>query len=93
MSVNEFWEEFLVHAGLPADTTYFEAGYFGDTEELATELLELVLSGKKTATCSSLYACGDYVPRWGITPLPLIGRANPVRSRRSPPSPKYPLTR
>ena len=37
--------------GLPPDTPY-EAWFFGDTRELANELTELVLSGKKTATAS-----------------------------------------
>jgi len=59
--VDEFWQEFLAEAGLPTDSTYVEVGYFGDSEEMATELLTLIMSGQKTATCSSAFTvCPDF---------------------------------
>ena len=76
-SINKFWQEFLSHEGLPANTTYFEAGYFGDSENMATELLELVLSGKKTATCSSLHTFGDYIPKVGDYAIATDWAGNP----------------
>jgi len=51
-----FWNRFLDKAGRASNTTYFEAFHFCLTEELANELLELVLIGKKRATASSYEA-------------------------------------
>nr|WP_314255936.1 ASCH domain-containing protein [uncultured Devosia sp.] len=48
---------------------------FGDSPELADELLGLVLSGKKTATCGAMR---DYGP--GKEPLPQVGRRDLVRN-------------
>ena len=45
---------------------------FGDSPELADELLELVLSGVKTATCGALR---DYD---GAEPMPQVGRRDVV---------------
>ena len=56
MTVNEFWQEFLVKSNKDSTTQYFECFYFASTEEWANKLLELVLLGKKKATTSSLPA-------------------------------------
>ena len=56
MTTNDFWQKFLAFANLPSDTAYYDCFYFGHTEELAAELSELVLTGKKKATASSLPA-------------------------------------
>ncbi|WP_406873082.1 ASCH domain-containing protein [Aminobacter sp. P9b] len=45
---------------------------FGDSPELADELLALVLSGKKTATCGALRDFG------GAEPVPEVGRRDVV---------------
>lgn len=45
---------------------------FGDSPELADELLSLVLSGKKTATCGALRDFG------GNEPVPEVGRRDIV---------------
>ena len=45
---------------------------FGDSPELADELLALVLSGKKTATCGALRDYG------GDEPVPEVGRRDVV---------------
>lgn len=45
--VRIFWEEFLRSTGRSETTECFEVFYFGLTEKLANELLELVLIGQK----------------------------------------------
>ena len=56
MTDKEFWQEFLTSTGKDSNTQYFESFYFGITEKSANALLDLVLSGKKRATASSLFA-------------------------------------
>jgi len=51
-----YWETFLQATKRDYDTKYYAVFSFGNTEELATECLELVLSGTKTATSSALPA-------------------------------------
>lgn len=53
-SVERFWEEFCaLDPSVPTNTRY-QTWYFGNTREMATELVDLVLSGRKTATASLL---------------------------------------
>ena len=53
-SVERFWREFCaLEPSVSADTPY-QTWYFGNTREVATELADLVLSGRKTATASLL---------------------------------------
>ena len=56
MTVETFWQGFLRDTGRSPDTKYLESFYFGLSEKSANTLLELVLSGKKRATASSLLA-------------------------------------
>jgi len=84
MTVNEFWQEFLTRSNKDSTTQYFDCFHFMLTEEWANKLLELVLSGKKKATASSLVAfensgerppqVGDYsiVTDWGGNPRCVI---------------------
>jgi len=53
---------------------------FGDSPELADELLALVLSGKKTATCGALrdIEAGE--------PMPVVGRRDVVLDGRGKPA-------
>ena len=52
--VEEFWAAFLkAEPAVPPDTPY-QVWYFGNTSEMARELAELVLHGRKTATASLL---------------------------------------
>lgn len=44
---------------------YFECFSFGDSPEMADELLALVLSGKKTATVS-VFLEGEQTPNIGV---------------------------
>ena len=47
--VAAFWDEYCRHTGLPGATSC-QSWYFGDSPELAHELVELVLHGPKRAT-------------------------------------------
>lgn len=49
--VMEFWEAFCARMNLPVEFPY-QVWYFGNTAELADELLQFVLIGKKRATAS-----------------------------------------
>jgi uncharacterized protein YhfF len=51
-AVLAFWTAFLQRDDRVAPDTPYEAWFFGDSRELADELTDLVLSGKKTATAS-----------------------------------------
>ena len=81
--VEAYWQKFL--ASFPKDSfyhtkTYSEGGY-GDSPELMNELIQLVLIGKKTATCGSLWeweAEGKPLPKIGDVWVELDGNGNPV---------------
>lgn len=53
--IKDFWNTFLIETERDLSTTYIECFHFDLTETSANALLELVLSGEKTATSSSLY--------------------------------------
>ena len=57
--------------------SYFESFAFGDSPEMADELLALVLAGKKTATVSVVLE-GEQPPSVGDLSLVLDGRGNPA---------------
>lgn len=50
-SVKQFWLEFCEKSNLNAETPY-QVWFFGNSQQMAKELAELVVSGKKTATAS-----------------------------------------
>lgn len=54
MEIKQYWSDFLKETNRDSHTKYFEAFYFGSSEQAATNLLKLVLDGKKTATASGL---------------------------------------
>ena len=56
MTTEQFWRAFLQETGRSAETRYLECFHFDNNEPSANALLALVLSGKKRATASSLYA-------------------------------------
>ena len=56
---------------------YFECFAFGDSSEMADELLALVLAGKKTATVSVVLE-GEAKPSVGDCSLVLDGRGKPA---------------
>lgn len=82
-NILEFWNRFLDDKKLDLNTRYLEAFHFEMTEELANSLLELVLTGQKKATASSLLSWkaegtmpkeGDYsiVTDWAGNPRCVI---------------------
>lgn len=77
--VQKFWEE--CQARLPEFTSQTpDVWAFGATPEQADALLELVLSGKKTATAASLWEyeeADDPLPSAGLMNIILDGRGRP----------------
>jgi uncharacterized protein YhfF len=58
-SVQKFWREFCAkNPDVNPDETY-QVWYFGNSSEMAKELVELVLEGKKTATASLFWEYED----------------------------------
>lgn len=77
-----FWQAFL--DTLPPDSPLRRQSYvaesFGDSPELADELVALILSGAKTATCSSLWEWeedGEPLPQPGMITIVLDGQELP----------------
>jgi uncharacterized protein YhfF len=60
-SVENFWKEFCAVNREINPETPFQVWFFGSSSEMARELIELVLSGKKTAT-ASLVAVNEITP-------------------------------
>ena len=56
-----FWQAFRRHAGLDHDS--YVVGSFGDSPEMATELVELVIAGMKRATASLVRDYGGVASR------------------------------
>ncbi len=80
MTVDEFWNTFLLETGKNKDTKYIDCFHFELTEKLANELLSLVLSGQKRATAASLYAYeinGDRIPQTGDYSIVTDWEGNP----------------
>ena len=81
--IENYWYAFL--ATLPSNSLYFEKTYiaesFGDNPKLADELGQLVVSGRKTGTCSALWEWeseGKPIPHPGLTTILLDGRKQPM---------------
>jgi uncharacterized protein YhfF len=63
-----FWKKFAERARGADEGRFYEAFFFGDSEELANELAELVLRGTKRATAGALWsyeAQGKHLPQPG----------------------------
>ena len=81
--IEHYWYAFL--ASLPANSHYFGKTYvaegFGDNPKLADELGQLIVSGKKTGTCSALWeweAEGKPIPQPGLISIVLDGQDQPI---------------
>lgn len=69
-AVHDYWLSFIATLSDTARVGYhgYSTTIFGDTAELVEQLTGLIISGKKTATCSALWeyeADDDPVPRVG----------------------------
>lgn len=85
--LNDFWNHFAQSIGGVDAARFYEACIFGDSEELADELAELVLRGIKRATAGAVWASeaegkrlpmrGDLsiVTKWSGEPLCIIETA------------------
>ena len=80
LQIETYWENFLTanpsYRGKP-----YIADPFGDNPALADELGNLVLSGVKSATCSSVWeyeAKGEPIPQVGTLWLVLNGHNEPI---------------
>ena len=81
--VERLWRAYLetLPDGSPARDENYEAWAFGDGPELADELGALVLTGRKTATCSALWeveAGEETMARVGGKSVILDGRDEPL---------------
>ena len=81
--IQSYWQKFL--ATLPSDSPYHAKSYiaegWGDGPEMADELGALIVSGTKTATCSSLWeweAEGESPPETGTVTIVLDGGGEPI---------------
>jgi len=76
--ITDFWERFQKEKGIMES---FEGAWsFGDCPELADELLELVLTGKKTGTATlviELEKEGEKMPKVGDYNIILDGKGKP----------------
>lgn len=82
MTPEEYYREYLRSLGKenefqPGD---FIADWFGDSPQLADELLVPILNGIKTATCSAVWEYekeGSVIPRVGLITVVLDGNKEP----------------
>ena len=66
--LSAFWAEFAKATSGADEERFYEAFFFGDSEDMATELAELVLRGTKRATAAALWsyeAEGQRLPQPG----------------------------
>ena len=83
-AIAEFWKRFDDEAGSIDPIRFYEAFHFGDNEEMANSLADLVLAGTKRATAGLLWSFenegkalpqpGDFsvVTSWAGSPLCVI---------------------
>jgi len=82
MTPEEFYTQYLISLGREGNFNPrgFIVDKFGDSPEMADELLEPVLSGLKTATCSALWEWeheGNPPPKPGLLSVILDGNSEP----------------
>ena len=53
-AADDLWHRYLEASGEPYDAAYTDLTTFGDSVELADDLLALVLEGRKRATAGSM---------------------------------------
>jgi len=54
--LRDFWDAFVEAVGRVDEERFYEAFYFGDSEQLANDLAALVLQGTKRATTGSVWS-------------------------------------
>ncbi len=76
-----FWSDFARSTGGASEERFYEAFFFGDSEELANELAALVLRGTKRATAGALWsyeAEGQRLPQQGDLSIVTDWSGNPL---------------
>lgn len=79
-AADAFWQRYLDATGAEPGHGYTDLACFGDSVELANELIDLVLIGQKRATASSAYEIeyeGTTVPRAGDRWIAFDGTGRP----------------
>ena len=79
MEIIDYWDHFQKEKGITK--SFVDAWSFGDNPELADELLELVLMGKKTGTATlvvELERKGEKMPEVGDYNIILDGKGKPT---------------
>ncbi len=79
-AIGAFWTRFLAATGRANETPVPDAWPFGDSVELADELIDLVLHGPKRATAGSVAEYeheGDPIPEVGDLEIVLDGAMRP----------------
>lgn len=81
--IEAFWQTYLdtLPDDSPVRSEEYEAGGFGDSPEMASDLGTLIADGTKTATCSALWEYeteGEPLPRVGEKFIVLDGRGEPL---------------
>ena len=79
-AINNYWKKFLIETGRSLDLQYYSCGHMGPTEQIANQLLFLILSGVKTATTSCLLsyqAANESVPTIGSLSIVTDWEGNP----------------
>lgn len=77
----EFWQRFLAQSPAHDPARFYEAFSFGDSEDLADSLADLVLRGVKRATAGSIASYeidGGRAPRPGDLSIVTDGRGKPL---------------
>lgn len=80
-AIQDFWSAFVAQAGGVDEGRFYEAFAFGDSQELADSLAELVMRGVKRATAGSLWAFeveNKPLPKPGDLSVVTDWRANPL---------------
>lgn len=75
-----FWQRYLTTSGVDENSLYTDLSSFGDSVELADELLDLILIGRKRATAGSIAdyeMAGVSVPKAGDRWIACDGRGVP----------------
>lgn len=75
--IEEFWKAYLRQTSQSESMAYAEVFSFGHGEQMADCLLQLVLQGKKTATCWR-HKTGEEITQDGAKSIVLDGQGNPV---------------
>jgi uncharacterized protein YhfF len=79
--ISAFWGEFARAIGGADEERFYEAFFFGDSEEMASELAELVLRGRKRATAGALWSfeeAGKRLPQPGDLSIVTDWSGNPL---------------